>query len=224
MRKSTTVYSLLNALDADKTNITTIEDPVEIQMPGINQMQVNEGADLKYNNGLRAILRQDPNVIMIGEIRDAETALAACMAALTGHLVFSTLHTRSSSLTVDRLVDMNVPQYLINDVLEGVISQRLVRLLCPKCKKQRMTTSLETKVLNLKKPAVIADPAGCDYCRHTGYRNRRAVFEVLSFDQKHGKSKGVQTAPSFTPFAYSIRKMIIQGKISYAEGIKIINL
>ena len=222
--KSTTVYSLLNALDADKTNITTIEDPVEIQMPGINQMQVNEVAELKYSNGLRAILRQDPNVIMIGEIRDEETALAACRAALTGHLVFSTLHTRSSSLTVDRLADMNVPHYLINDVLEGVISQRLVRLLCPKCKKQRMTTPIETKVLHLKKPAVIAEPVGCDYCRHTGYRHRRAVFEVLSFDQKHDKSKGIPTAPSYTPFAQSIRKMILQGEISYAEGIKIVNL
>ena len=154
-------------------------------MPGINQMQVNEGADLKYNNGLRAILRQDPNVIMIGEIRDEQTALAACRAALTGHLVLSTLHTRSSHLTVDRLIDMHVPKYLIDDVLEGVISQRLVRLLCPKCKKTRLTTPDETKMLRLKTPVPVAEPKGCDYCRHTGYRNRRAVFEVLSFPQKH---------------------------------------
>ena len=226
--KSTTVYSMLNALNNAGINITTIEDPIEIQMPGINQMQVNEKANLSYDNGLRAILRQDPNVIMIGEIRDEKTALAACRAALTGHLVFSTLHTRSSALTVDRLTDLNVPAYLINDVLAGVVSQRLVRLLCPKCKKSRMTTPYETKSLNLKSPTTIAETVGCEHCRQTGYHHRRAVFEVLSFSKGQPTNAPHQNITSengvsFTPLADSIRRMILKGETSYAEGISIIN-
>ena len=227
--KSTTVYSLLNALDANQNNITTIEDPIEIQMAGVNQMQVNEKAGLHYNNGLRAILRQDPNVIMIGEIRDEQTALAACRAALTGHLVLSTLHTRSSHLTIDRLIDMNVPKYLLDDVLEGVISQRLVRLLCPKCKKSRMMTANETQMLKLKEPAPIAESSGCEHCRYTGYRQRRAVFEILSFPQKYQRRANKNQSDSFSPktfipLAQSIRQMIIRGETSYDEGIRIINL
>ena len=226
--KSTTVYSMLNALNNAGINITTIEDPIEIQMPGINQMQVNEKANLSYDNGLRAILRQDPNVIMIGEIRDEKTALAACRAALTGHLVLSTLHTRSSFLTVDRLADLNVPAYLINDVLSGVVSQRLVRLLCPKCKKNRTTTPYETKRLKLKSPASIAEAVGCEHCRQTGYRGRRAGFEVLSFSHGQPTNTTHQTAPSesgapFTPLSDSIKRMILKGETSYAEGISIIN-
>lgn len=178
--KTTTLYTFLRSLNKDGINITTIEDPVENQIEGINQIQINPKADLTFTTSLRAILRQDPNVIMIGEIRDEETAQMAVRAALTGHLVLSTLHTNDSVGTITRLVDMGIPRYLVADALNGAIAQRLLRKLCPECKKKKKTTPAEMKRLNLTEPKYIYHPVGCSACNHTGYRGRTGIFEILN--------------------------------------------
>lgn len=178
--KTTTLYTFLRSLNKDGINITTIEDPVENQIEGINQIQINPKADLTFTTSLRAILRQDPNVIMIGEIRDEETAQMAVRAAITGHLVLSTLHTNDSIGTITRLVDMGIPRYLVADALNGAIAQRLLRKLCPECKKKKKTTPAEMKRLNLIEPKYIYHPEGCSSCNHTGYRGRTGIFEILN--------------------------------------------
>lgn len=178
--KTTTLYTFLRSLNKDGINITTIEDPVENQIEGINQIQINPKADLTFTTSLRAILRQDPNVIMIGEIRDEETAQMAVRAAITGHLVLSTLHTNDSVGTITRLVDMGIPRYLVADALNGAIAQRLLRKLCPECKKKKKTTPAEMKRLNLTEPKYIYHPVGCSACNHTGYRGRTGIFEILN--------------------------------------------
>lgn len=178
--KTTTLYTFLRSLNKDGINITTVEDPVENQIEGINQIQINPKADLTFNTSLRAILRQDPNVIMIGEIRDEETAQMAVRAAITGHLVLSTLHTNDSVGTITRLVDMGIPRYLVADALNGAIAQKLLRKLCPECKKKKKTTPAEMKRLNLTEPKYIYHPVGCSACNHTGYRGRTGIFEILN--------------------------------------------
>ena len=178
--KTTTLYTFLRSLNNEGVNITTVEDPVENQIEGINQIQINPKADLTFNSSLRAILRQDPNVIMIGEIRDEETAQMAVRAAITGHLVLSTLHTNDSIGTITRLVDMGIPRYLVADALIGSIAQRLLRKLCNECKKKRKTTPPEMKRLNIEEPVYIYHPVGCSSCNHTGYRGRTGIFEILN--------------------------------------------
>ena len=182
--KSTSLYAFLRYLNKGDTNIITVEDPVENQIDGVNQVQVNNKANLTFANVLRAILRQDPNIIMIGEIRDEETAQIATRAAITGHLVFSTLHTNSAASVVSRLVDMGVPPYLVADSLLCSISQRLVRKLCPNCKKEHETSHGEMEILGIKKPKKIYEPCGCTLCSGTGYSGRTAVFEILPIDEK----------------------------------------
>ena len=179
--KSTTVYSALQYLNKSTTNIITVEDPIEMDIKGINQVQVNSGIGLTFASALRSILRQDPNIIMIGEIRDTETAQIAVRASITGHLVLSTVHTNNSLNTIERLVDMEVPRYLLAASLEGIISQTLARKLCDNCKVKRKTTSYEKavfkKVLN-KDVEEIWDVEGCDQC-HGGFKGRIALQEVL---------------------------------------------
>lgn len=182
--KSTSLYAFLRYLNNEATNITTIEDPVENQIEGINQVQINSKANLTFATVLRAVLRQDPNIIMIGEIRDEETAQIATRAAITGHLVFSTLHTNSAAGVVSRLIDMKVPPYLVADSLLCSISQRLVRKLCPKCKKEHMTSPGEMEILGLEEPKKIYEPVGCPYCSNTGYSGRQGIFEILPIDTK----------------------------------------
>ncbi|MFP4187645.1 MAG: GspE/PulE family protein [Acholeplasmataceae bacterium] len=182
--KSTTLYTFLRELNRGSVNITTVEDPVENQIDGINQIQVNPKANLTFSNALRSILRQDPNIIMIGEIRDEETAQMAIRAAITGHLVLSTLHTNDALGTITRLVDMNVPRYLVADAMIGAIAQRLVRKLCTECREKSVTTPAEMKRLGIDKPAEIYRPNGCTMCNQTGYRGRTAVFEIMAIDRK----------------------------------------
>ena len=182
--KSTTLYCALSELNKEDVNIITVEDPVEANIDGINQVQVNPKADLTFATALRSILRQDPDIIMIGEIRDSETAGIAVQASITGHLVVSTLHTNSSAATITRLIDMGVESYLIADSVVGVIAQRLVRRLCPKCKKARLATMEEKKLMYLKpeemdQDITIYDPVGCDHCGETGYRGRIGVYEIM---------------------------------------------
>lgn len=179
--KTTTLYSFLKELNKDNVNITTVEDPVENQILGINQIQINPKANLTFYSALRAILRQDPNIIMIGEIRDEETAQMAIRAAITGHLVFSTLHTNDAVSTITRLVDMGVPRYLLADAISGSLAQRLCRKLCPSCKRRVKPTLSEQEILGIDENTKIYRAKGCSECNYTGYRGRRAVFEVINF-------------------------------------------
>lgn len=177
--KSTTLYSFLNYIKSPQKSIVTVEDPVEYTIDGFNQTQVNLRQGLTFPKCLRAILRQDPDIIMIGEIRDEETAEIAVRASITGHLVLSTLHTNTAVSSISRMINMGIEPYLISDSLRGVIAQRLMRRLCPDCKEQRMTTPIEMDVLKLKSPRYIYHAKGCKACNHTGYKGRFAVFEVL---------------------------------------------
>ncbi len=184
--KSTTVYTMLQTLNTPETNIITVEDPIEMNIEGINQVQVNSEIGLTFGRVLRSILRQDPNIILIGEIRDTETAQIAVRASITGHLVFSTIHTNNSLNTIERLLDMDVERYLLSSALEGIVSQKLARMLCPKCKRKRATTSYEKVVFKkaLGKDVEEVYDVGethCDECRN-GYRGRIAIQEVLLID------------------------------------------
>lgn len=184
--KSTTSYSILQVLNKEKTNIITVEDPIEMNIEGLNQVQVNSEIGLNFATVLRSILRQDPNVILIGEIRDSETAKIAIRASITGHLVISTLHTNNSLSTIERLLDMDVERYLLSTALTGIISQRLAKTICPHCHIERETTPYEKKVfkLGLRKDVdkiFDANPNGCEHC-NKGYRGRIAIQEVLEID------------------------------------------
>lgn len=184
--KSSTLSATLNDLNDEALNIITVEDPVEYQLEGINQIQVREEVGLTFAAGLRSILRQDPDVIMIGEIRDTETAQMATRASLTGHLVFSTLHTNSAIESIDRLKDMGIEPYLITSSLEGIVAQRLVRRVCRDCGRTRDVTATEQAVL-LKygfHSAQVHAGVGCPACNHTGYRGRIALHEVFELDEE----------------------------------------
>ena len=184
--KTTTVYSMLQRLCNETTNIMSIEDPVEMDIDNVNQIQVNNEIGLTFATALRSILRQDPNIIMIGEIRDSDTATIAIRASVTGHLVLSTLHTNDSLSTIERLMDMDVEKYLLAEALEGIISQKLARRLCPHCKKLRKTTPYEKELIKKTLDMdvdEIYEAVGCEKC-HRGYKGRIAFQEVLKIDQK----------------------------------------
>ncbi|MGM9899708.1 MAG: GspE/PulE family protein [Bacilli bacterium] len=177
--KSTTLYSFIRSINKEGINIVSVEDPVEYSIKGINQVQVNNKVNMTFANALRSILRQDPNVIMIGEIRDEETAHIAIRSAITGHLVFSTIHTNDAVGAISRLNDMGVESYLVADALQAIIAQRLVRRLCPECRKKIKTTAVQMKALGLKKAAEIYMPVGCPACHNTGYKGRIGIYELL---------------------------------------------
>ena len=184
--KSTTTYSILQGLNKPETNVITVEDPIEMNIEGINQVQVNAEIGMTFAAALRSILRQDPNVILIGEIRDSETAQIAVRASITGHLVLSTIHTNNALATVERLLDMDVERYLLSTALTGIISQRLAKMICTDCRYQRETTKYEKKVfkkyMNMDVPTIWdANPKGCDNCRR-GYHGRIAFHEVLELN------------------------------------------
>lgn len=183
--KSTTVYALLQKLNTKERNIITVEDPVEMQMAGINQVQVLSEIGLTFSHTLRSILRQDPDIIMVGEIRDDETAHIAVRASITGHLVLSTVHTNNSLTTIERLLDMQVERYLLSSALTGIISQKLVKKLCPKCSKTRPTTPYEKKLFKKhlgKEIKEVPIPVGCKHCNH-GFLGRIAIHEVLTINE-----------------------------------------
>ena len=195
--KTTTLYTALSEINDSIRKIITVEDPVEYQIKGINQIQVSEKSGLTFARGLRAILRHDPDVVLVGEIRDEETARIAVQASLTGHMVFSTLHTNDAPGAVTRLVDMGVEPYLVASSLEGVLAQRLVRALCPHCKQsdQSVKTLEFKKQWNIPESDIFYRAVGCKECRNTGYHGRRAVFEMM-------------------PLSPSIRQMLLQGASS----------
>ena len=181
--KSTTLYSFLKEVNTSAVNIVTVEDPVEYVMPGINQTQVNPKANMTFATALRSILRQDPDIIMIGEMRDEETAEIAVRAAITGHLVFSTLHTNDATGAITRLEDMGVADYLVADALVGVIAQRLVKRLCPECKRKAQATPSEMRILGVDEPVNVYHAHGCQFCNNTGYKGRVAVHEIMYMNE-----------------------------------------
>ena len=179
--KSTTLYTALSELNKEDVNIVTVEDPVEANIDGINQVQVNVKAELTFASALRSILRQDPDIIMIGEIRDGETAQIAVQASITGHLVVSTLHTNSAAGSINRLINMGVEGYLLADSLVGIIAQRLVRRLCPYCKKPHSITDTERRIMGIRADVnpEIYEPVGCERCDNTGYSGRIGIYEIM---------------------------------------------
>ena len=180
---SPTLYMILEYLRGRMVNISTIEDPVEKNVPDINQTQVNNTAGLTFEVGLRALLRQDPDIIMVGETRDGETAEISVRAAITGHMVLSTLHTNDAVSSILRLSDMGVENYLIANSLIGIVAQRLMRKVCPKCAREVETTWSERQILG-EDVKTVRKGIGCPSCNHTGYRGRIAVHEILSIDGK----------------------------------------
>lgn len=229
--KSTTLYTVLSELNSGDVNIITVEDPVEADVDGINQVHVNEKAGLTFASALRSILRQDPDIIMIGEIRDEETAGIAVKAAITGHLVVSTLHTNSAASTITRLADMGVEPYLIADSTVGIIAQRLVRRLCPKCKREHTLTDEDKRRLHLRGSATptIYQPnsLGCAYCNNTGYRGRIGVYEIMIVSPEIRKviSAGggadeiakVALSEGMTTLRAGAAKLVLQGVTSISE-------
>jgi len=180
--KTTTLYSSLAELSTKTINILTVEDPIEYNLSGIGQTQVNTKADMPFARGLRAILRQDPDVVMVGEIRDIETAEIAVQASLTGHLVMSTLHTNTAVGAVTRLIDMGVEPFLLSSSLVGMLAQRLVRVLCPECRVPRAATASELDFLQ-RREAQVYEAAGCEACQHSGYHGRTGIYELIMVDE-----------------------------------------
>jgi general secretion pathway protein E len=183
--KTTTLYAALSAINSPDKNILTIEDPIEYQLNGIGQMQVNPKINLTFASGLRSMVRQDPDVILVGEIRDLETAEIAIQAALTGHLVFSTLHTNDAASAVTRLIDMGVEPFLVSSAVQAIVAQRLVRVLCPRCKETYEAGTAELAELGLlvDAPVSIKREKGCSHCLETGYRGRIGIFEFLAMNE-----------------------------------------
>ena len=230
--KSTTLYAVLNKLRKPTINITTIEDPVEKQMFGINQVQVNTKAGMTFASGLRALLRQDPDVIMIGEIRDYETAEIAVRASITGHLVLSTLHTNDAPSSIVRLIDMGVPPYLVAASVNAIIAQRLVKRLCPYCKRKRVVSDAEKALLDDYGIKEAYEPVGCPECNHVGYSGRIAIYEIVEMDHRIRKLISVETpiddirkvaAENGAEFlADSLRELVRKGITSLDEFNRII--
>ena len=231
--KSTTLYTALSELTTESVNIITVEDPVEANIPGINQVQVNVKAELTFASALRSILRQDPDIIMIGEIRDYETASIAVQASITGHLVVSTLHTNSAAATITRLLDMGVESYLLADSLVGVIAQRLVRKLCPKCKREKPASPEERLMLG-KAPEdtlTIFEPVGCPLCGETGYFGRIGVYEIMEISQtlkrtiaakgSTGKIQDLAVADGMRTLRRSAMSYVLDGTTSIAEMMRV---
>lgn len=177
--KSTTLYAALGEIAKPNLNVITVEDPVEKKIEGVNQCQINEKAGMTFDAALRSILRQDPDIIMVGEMRDAETAEIAIRAAITGHLVLSTLHTNDAASTVTRLVDMGVEAYMVATSLIGIVAQRLTKVLCPHCKKPRMSTQADNELMEIDHSIQIYERGGCPKCNNTGYKGRTAIHEIL---------------------------------------------
>jgi len=213
--KSTTLYSILKVINKKDINITTLEDPIEIQIEGINQVSLNRKANITFATGLRSILRQDPDILMIGEIRDEETANLAITAALTGHKVYSTIHTKTPKEVYYRLEDMGVKSYLIKDSLVGIISQRLIRTLCPRCKKIDKDIKLNGETVSIYKASA------CNYCNYTGYKGRKSVSSVVYIDDKMKKaiSNIFQEISEFSNFEMivNLNYLLEEGFISYED-------
>jgi general secretion pathway protein E len=225
--KTTTLYTTLKALATSEVNVCTVEDPIEMVEPAFNQMQVQHGLDLSFADGVRALMRQDPDIIMIGEIRDLETAEMAIQAALTGHLVLSTLHTNDAPSAVMRMLELGVPYYLLEATLIGIMAQRLVRTLCPDCKAVggKITDDIWeslTEGQNMPKPTVVYRPVGCPECRQTGFRGRTGLYELLTVTQKFSKMIQQETdihALKLQAMTDGLKPLRVAGAFKVIEGM-----
>jgi len=214
--KTTTLYSTLKTLATEEVNVCTIEDPIEMVESSFNQMQVQESIDLTFADGVKALLRQDPDIIMIGEIRNLETAEMAIQAALTGHLVLSSLHTNDAPSAITRMLELGVPSYLLKATLVGVVAQRLVRTLCPACKQPADIDpdiwNAMTRPFKAAVPKQVHEAAGCKDCRETGFKGRQGIFEVMPFTE------------SLQQFAASENDLPDLRQAAYKEGMRSLKL
>ena len=233
--KSSSMYTMIGQLNTEQVNLVTLEDPVEYNFDGVNQVQINEKTGMTFASGLRSILRQDPDIIAVGEIRDGETADIALRAAITGHLVLSTLHTNDAPSTIDRLLDMGVESFLISSALKGIISQRLVRRICPNCREEYSASAEEQQMLRL--PYVAGRRfyrgKGCPMCFNTGYRGRTAVFEILTLNSaiKHAIADNVPHSrlqeliheSDFEPLIADCVRLVQNGTTTVEEAYRTVN-
>lgn len=231
--KSTTLYTVLNELNKEDKNIITVEDPVEYMLEGINQVNVNIKAGLTFASGLRSILRQDPDIVMIGEMRDGETAEIAIRAAITGHLVLSTLHTNDAPSSILRLIDMGVEPYLAATSICGIIAQRLVRKICPKCRQAYIASEHEKKILNIKgeEEVTLYKGTGCTACNNTGYAGRTGVYEIMEITREHKEAianstdvealRDISIKNGMRTLGVACKDMVLQGITTIEEHVKI---
>ena len=233
--KTTTLYAALSDLNDGSKNILTAEDPIEYQLEGIGQTQVNTKVDMTFARALKAMLRQDPDVVMVGEIRDLETAEIAVQASLTGHLVLSTLHTNTAIGAVTRLKDMGIEPFLLSSSLIGVIAQRLVRTLCSHCVTWHEADTFETQLfqhLNPKAELQLPQPNGCERCSHTGFTGRTAIYEIVAVDDQmrrlvHGNAAEYELESYARQYSGSIRddglRKVLAGKTTLEEVLRVTN-
>ncbi|MBB6216596.1 type IV pilus assembly protein PilB [Anaerosolibacter carboniphilus] len=229
--KTTTLYAALRELNQISRNIITIEDPVEYRLEGISQVQVNNKAGMTFASGLRSILRQDPDIIMVGEIRDAETAQIAVRAAITGHLVLSTMHTNDTASTVTRLVDMGIEPYLVSSAIVGIVAQRLIKRICPSCKTSYDAGPFEKSTLGINQELRLYKGKGCNACNYTGYKGRQAVHEVMGvnenirilIDEKSSldKIRKASYEQGMTSLRESCKQLVLDGKTTFDELIRV---
>lgn len=229
--KSTTLYATLRTLNREDNNILTIEDPVEYTLPGINQVQLKEDIGLSFGNALRTFLRQDPDIIMLGEIRDPDTAQMAIRSSLTGHLLLSTIHTNNAWGSISRLMDMGVHSYLIADTLVACIAQRLIRLLCPHCKKTYCPDAELVHSLGLDRQELFYHACGCEQCYYTGYSGRKAIYEIIRIDKHLSEAirknelnvEAYLQSQGITTLRQSALLLLKEGATSLEEVFPIIN-
>jgi general secretion pathway protein E len=233
--KTSTLYATLSLINSPENKIITLEDPVEYQLKGINQIQVAPKIGLTFAGGLRSIVRQDPDIILVGEIRDRETAETAVQSALTGHLLFSTLHTNDSAGAVTRMLDMGVESFLLSSTLLGVLAQRLVRLICPECKTPYVPAPDELAAMGVAADEIagltLYQPCGCDACRGTGYKGRTAIFEYLRVDDDIRREinahsgteriKKVAVEKGMMPLRRDGWQKVVEGRTTLAEVLKV---
>ncbi len=233
--KSSTMYTMIRSLNGEEVNLVTLEDPVEYDIDGVNQVQINEKTGMTFANGLRAVLRQDPDIIAVGEIRDGETAEIAMRSAMTGHFVLSTVHTSDAISAIDRLEDIGVEPYIVAEALNGIISQRLVRRICPDCREAYVPTAGELASLHLEPRASMKfyRGRGCANCYHTGYRGRTGVFEILMLDRnlKSAISQGRHhdgiterlSKERYSSLAEGAAQLVLSGVTTASEAVRVLN-
>ena len=233
--KSSSMYTMIGKLNTEQVNLVTLEDPVEYNFDGVNQVQINEKTGMTFASGLRSILRQDPDIIAVGEIRDGETADIAMRAAITGHLVLSTLHTNDAPSTIDRLLDMGVESFLISSALKGVISQRLVRRICPNCRVEYNASEEEQRMLRMPyvRGRKFYRGRGCPMCFNTGYRGRTAVFEILVLNSAvkqaiadnvpHSQLMELIEKSDFEPLIADCVRLVLDGTTTVDEAFRTVN-
>lgn len=229
--KTTTLYAVLKELNNIKKNIITLEDPVEYRLDGVNQVQINSKAGMTFASGLRSILRQDPDIVMLGEIRDGETAQIAVRAAITGHVVLSTLHTNDSVSTIARLVDMGIETYMVSSAVVGIIAQRLIKKICPRCKEYYIPSMEEMILLGMESPNYLCRGKGCNFCGGSGYAGRTAIHEILvvdreirnmvNRDEEADKIKNAAKIKGMSTLSDSAKQLVLSGVTTVEQMVRV---